>query len=154
MKHAFKRAGVLSAALAMFVSASAPAFARHHIHWRAFHTSWKHARFAHARHGLGHHAGGGVIRASWYGGGEKLNSHTASGQRFNPHLRTAAHRTLPLGTKARVVNMHNGRSTLVVINDRGPAAWTGRSLDLSRQAALDLGMIHNGETQVKMEIVR
>jgi rare lipoprotein A len=147
MKYAFNRAGILSAALLMLVSTSAPAFARPQVHWRAFH---------HARHGGFHHhaSTGGVIRASWYGGGEKLNTHTASGQRFNPHLRTAAHRTLPLGTKARVVNVHNGRSTLVLINDRGPAAWTGRSIDLSRQAALDIGMTHNGEVPVKLQVVR
>ncbi len=96
----------------------------------------------------------GVMRASWYGGGERLRAHTASGQRFNPEERTAAHRTLPLGTKARVTNLLNGRETVVTINDRGPALWTGRSLDLSRQAAVDLNMIHGGEARVKMEIVR
>ena len=76
--------------------------------------------------------------ASFYGGGEKLNSHTASGERFRPGGMTAAHRALPLGT--RLLVSYRGRSVVVRINDRGPAAWTGRSLDLARGAAARLGM--------------
>jgi rare lipoprotein A len=84
--------------------------------------------------------------ASWYGGGEKLARHTASGEVFQPNGLTAAHRTLPLGTRVRVAC--NGRSVVVRINDRGPAKWTGRSLDLSKGAARALGIIGKGTARV------
>jgi rare lipoprotein A len=93
--------------------------------------------------------GGGAI-ASWYGGGEKLARHTASGQVFRPHGFTAAHRTLPLGT--RLLVSANGRSVMVRVNDRGPAAWTGRSLDLSRGAAQALGMLGAGTARVTWRV--
>jgi rare lipoprotein A (peptidoglycan hydrolase) len=63
---------------------------------------------------------GQTVRASWYGGGERLNRYTSTGERFNPLARTAAHRTLPFGTRLQVT--YRGRSTIVRINDRGPAA--------------------------------
>jgi peptidoglycan lytic transglycosylase len=66
-------------------------------------------------------------------------SHTASGQRFNPHGLTAAHRTFPFGTRLLVVNPHNGKSVTVTINDRGPFV-RGVSLDLSLGAAKVIGM--------------
>jgi len=75
---------------------------------------------------------------SWYGGGEKLNRYTASGQEFRPEGLTCAHRTLPLGTKLEIT--HKGHHAIVTVNDRGPAAWTGRNLDLSRGAAKALGV--------------
>ena len=93
-----------------------------------------------------------MVRASWYGGGEYLASHTSNGERFNPAGRTAAHRTLPFGTRLRVT-LH-GRSTVVRINDRGPAAYTGRSLDLSRQAAADIGLISVGSAPVTIQIIK
>lgn len=65
-------------------------------------------------------------------------SSTASGQRLNPHALTAAHRTLPLGTKVRVTNTRNGRSALVTINDRGPFV-RGRIIDLTPAGARALG---------------
>ena len=65
-------------------------------------------------------------------------SHTANGEKFNPSGYTAAHRTLPFGTKLRV--HYNGRSVVVRINDRGPAAWTGNNLDLSLGAANAIGL--------------
>lgn len=74
--------------------------------------------------------------ASFYGHGEKLSSRTASGQRFNPHAMTAAHRTLPFGTRLHVC--HQGCVT-VVVNDRGPFV-RGRQLDLSYGAARAIGM--------------
>jgi rare lipoprotein A len=89
-------------------------------------------------------------RASWYGGGERLGRYTASGERFRPSGLTAAHRTLPLGT--RLVVSVNRRSVIVRVNDRGPAAYTGRSLDLSRGAASALGMIGTGITRVTWRI--
>jgi rare lipoprotein A len=85
-------------------------------------------------------------RASWYGGGEKLAKHTASGEVFRAGGLTAAHRTLPLGTRLAVTM--NGRTVVVRVNDRGPAKWTGRSLDLSRGAAVALGMIRSGTGNV------
>jgi rare lipoprotein A len=81
--------------------------------------------------------GSGNMIASFYGGGEYLNRRTASGEVFRANDLTAAHRTLPFGTRLSVCY----RSCVVVrINDRGPAASTGRSLDLSRAAARAIGM--------------
>lgn len=81
------------------------------------------------------HTGSHMV-ASFYGHGERLAKHTASGAIFNPHAYTAAHRTLPFGTHLRVC--HNGCVT-VVVNDRGPFV-RGRSLDLSYGAARAIGM--------------
>lgn len=81
--------------------------------------------------------------ASWYA----LTSMTASGERMNPNLMTAAHKTLPFGTKLRVTNKKNGRSAIVRINDRGPFI-KGRVIDLSKAAAAKLGFINAGHTQV------
>lgn len=91
-------------------------------------------------------SGASFVLASWYGGGERLNRHTANGERFNPHALTAAHRTLPMG--ARLLVAYAGRSVVVRINDRGPARWTGRSLDLSRAAARALGITGAGVARV------
>ncbi len=82
-------------------------------------------------------------RASWYA----LTSKTASGERMNPSAMTAAHRTLPLGSKVRVTNQNNGRSVIVRINDRGPFV-RGRVLDLSKGAAARLGFVSAGHTAV------
>jgi rare lipoprotein A len=94
-----------------------------------------------------------IVRASWYGGGERLSAHTSSGEIFRPMGLTAAHRTLPFGTMLRVSSLATGLSTIVRINDRGPAASTGRALDLSRGAAINLGIAARGESQVAIEIV-
>ena len=95
--------------------------------------------FIHRRlDGPARRVGGFTALASYYGGGEYLNSRTASGERFRAGGMTCAHRTLPLGT--RLLVSYRGRSVVVRINDRGPAAWTGRSLDLARGAAARLGM--------------
>ena len=83
-----------------------------------------------------HGSGGSRMVASFYGHGEKLSRHTASGAVFNPHALTAAHKTLPFGTHLRVC--HRGCAT-VVVNDRGPFV-RGRSLDLSYGAARAIGM--------------
>ena len=79
-----------------------------------------------------------VGKASWYGPGFH-GKKTASGQRFNQHALTAAHPRLPLGTRARVTNLHNGKEVEVTINDRGPHGG-GRIIDLSRAAAKKLAM--------------
>jgi rare lipoprotein A len=77
---------------------------------------------------------------------------TASGQTFRQSALTGAHQTLPFGTKVKVTNTKNGRSVVVVINDRGPTQ-TGRVIDLSRAAAGKLGMLRAGLVPVKLEIV-
>ena len=76
--------------------------------------------------------------ASWYGPGFHGRK-TASGERFNTHAMTAAHRTLPFGTKVRVVNERTGRSVVVRINDRGPFHG-GRVIDLAQAPARALGI--------------
>lgn len=87
--------------------------------------------------------------ASWYGPGF-VGRKTASGERFDPNALTAAHRTLPLGTKVRVTNLHNGRSVLVTITDRGP--YVGRRvLDLSEGAARELRMVNRGIARVLIQ---
>lgn len=95
-----------------------------------------------------------IVRASWYGGGERLNRRTSTGEIFRPMGHTAAHRTLPLGAMLRVTALSTGLSTIVRVNDRGPAAATGRELDLSRGAAIDLGMVEAGEAPVIVEVMR
>jgi rare lipoprotein A len=88
--------------------------------------------------------------ASYYG--SESGSQTASGQRFNPSAMTAAHRTLPFGTKVRVTNKHNGRSVIVTINDRGPFI-RGRIIDLSSGAAGVIGMRSSGVAPVSVEVL-
>ena len=89
--------------------------------------------------------------ASWYGPGFHGNL-SASGERFNQYAMTAAHKTLPFGTKVRVTNLDNGHSVVVRINDRGPFT-PGRVIDLSAAAARVLGMIHSGVAPVKVEVI-
>ena len=72
---------------------------------------------------------------------------SAPSERMNPSALTAAHRTLPFGTRLKVTNSNNGRSVVVRINDRGPFI-RGRMLDLSRGAASQLGFISSGHTAV------
>ena len=81
--------------------------------------------------------------ASWY----ELTSKTASGERMNPSAMTAAHRTLPFGSKVLVTNQRNGRSVVVRINDRGPFI-KGRVIDLSKAAAQKLGFVNAGHTNI------
>ncbi|WP_170842584.1 septal ring lytic transglycosylase RlpA family protein [Aureimonas jatrophae] len=85
-------------------------------------------------------------RASWYA----LTSRTASGERMNPMAMTAAHKTLPLGSKVKVTNLNNNRSVVVRINDRGPFV-KGRMIDLSKGAAGKLGFIGAGHARVQIE---
>ena len=86
-----------------------------------------------------------VGHASWYA----LYSRTASGEMMNPSALTAAHRSLPFGTKVRVENLSNGRSVVVRINDRGPFVG-GRVIDLSKAAASHIGMVSSGTAKVKI----
>ena len=89
--------------------------------------------------------------ASWYGPGFHGKT-TASGVIYNQHDLTAAHQTLPLGTRVLVTNLDNGRSIEVLINDRGPFA-KGRIIDLSFAAGENLGMIRPGTIPVRIEVV-
>ena len=91
--------------------------------------------------------GGGM--ASWYGN-ELAGHRTASGERFDPTELTAAHRTLPLGSRVRVT--YHGESVVVRINDRGPFA-RGRVIDLSRAAAEEIGLRRAGSGKVTLAIL-
>jgi rare lipoprotein A len=90
-------------------------------------------------------------RASWYGPGFD-GRRTASGERFEPQAMTAAHRSLPFGTRLRVVNESTGRSVVVRINDRGPFHGS-RLIDVSREAADQLGFRHKGMAKVRVRVV-
>jgi rare lipoprotein A len=89
--------------------------------------------------------------ASWYGEWHQ-GQPTASGEIFDMTRLTAAHRTLPLGTRLRVTNLENGQIVQVRVNDRGPYV-AGRVLDLSRRAAGALGALERGVVLVKLEII-
>jgi rare lipoprotein A len=95
-----------------------------------------------------------MAMTSWYGGGPRRyepNTHTASGERFNKWGLTAAHRTLPMGTHLLISS--GERSVVVRVNDRGPAAWTGRSLDVSKGAAARLGLLQRGTGHVHVTVL-
>jgi rare lipoprotein A len=89
--------------------------------------------------------------ASWYGYPHHGRI-TASGRRFNMYELTAAHRTLPLGTRLRVTNLTNGRGVTVTITDRGPFVKY-RVLDLSYAAAREIGMVGPGTAPVQLEMI-
>ena len=90
--------------------------------------------------------------ASWYGPGFFGNL-TANGETYRPGTMTAAHRTLPFGTRVRVTNLWNGRSAVVRINDRGPYVGA-RVIDLGHGAAQRLGLMASGIAQVKLEVLQ
>ncbi len=89
--------------------------------------------------------------ASWYGPGF-AGRRTASGETFDPSDHTAAHRTLPFGTRVRVTDLQTGANVEVRINDRGPFA-PGRVIDLSRSAAEALGAVRRGVIQVRVDVL-
>jgi rare lipoprotein A len=91
----------------------------------------------------------GTMRASWYG--PKFHGRkTANGELFDQMAYTAAHKRLRFGTLLRITNPRNHKSVVVRINDRGPYI-AGRQLDLSKAAAMDLGMIKRGVLKLKVE---
>ena len=119
---------------------------RHHHSHHSSNSSWRDAKAAVTpSSGSGHSFSG---MASFYG--NESGSKTASGQRFNQNALTAAHRSLPFGTKLRV--SHGGRSVVVTINDRGPFI-RGRVLDLSTGAARAIGLTSAGVGRVTAEVV-
>jgi len=119
---------------------------RHHHSHHASNSSWRDSNAAVTpSSGSGHSFSG---MASFYG--NESGSKTASGQRFNQNALTAAHRSLPFGTKLRVT--HGGRSVVVTINDRGPFV-RGRVLDLSTGAARAIGLTSAGVGRVTAEVV-
>ena len=99
---------------------------------------------------VGNSGSGATVIASYYGR-EFAGRPTASGEKFNPSGMTAAHRTLPLGTRVEVTHAHNGRSVVVRINDRGPFI-KGRSIDLSAGAARAIGL--GGLGRVHLDVLR
>lgn len=93
----------------------------------------------------------GTMKASWYG--PKFHGKlTANGEIYNQMALTAAHKSLKFGTLLKVTNTKNGRSVIVRINDRGPYI-AGRDLDLSKGAAIELGLLRRGVARVKIEEV-
>lgn len=91
--------------------------------------------------------------ASWYGVPDGFHGRRmANGRIFNAYGLTAAHRTLPFGTRVRVTNLNNGRSVTVEITDRGPFVG-GRVIDLSQGAAAQIGMLSTGTAQVSLQVL-
>jgi rare lipoprotein A (peptidoglycan hydrolase) len=89
------------------------------------------------------------VTASWYGEAHH-NKLTASGQKFEMHKYTLAHRTLPMGTRVRLVNPQNGKSVEGIVNDRGPYI-KGRDVDVSYVMAKQLGFVNKGVMKLLME---
>ncbi|WP_375306264.1 septal ring lytic transglycosylase RlpA family protein [Bradyrhizobium sp. A11] len=135
------------------IATEASAKSRHHKHHRHHaqadtnaSSDWRNANASmNPTSGSGHSFSG---MASFYG--NESGSKTASGQRFNQNAMTAAHRSLPFGTKLRVT--HRGSSVIVTINDRGPFI-RGRVLDLSTGAARAIGLTGAGVGRVTAEVV-
>ncbi len=126
---------MIAAATAAMVAVSATAgVAAPRKHWRDAQASASHSR---------NFSG----MASYYG--NESGSRTASGQRFNQNAMTAAHRSLPFGTRLKVT--HGGRSVVVTVNDRGPFI-RGRVLDLSKGAAHAIGLTGRGVGMVVAEV--
>jgi rare lipoprotein A len=118
---------------------------RHHHHAQNPQSNWLNANASIGSQSSGRGFSG---KASFYG--NESGSKTASGQRFNQNAMTAAHRSLPFGTKLRVT--HRGQSVVVTINDRGPFI-RGRVLDLSKGAARAIGLTGAGVGHVTAEVV-
>jgi peptidoglycan lytic transglycosylase len=94
----------------------------------------------------------GKMKASWYG--PKFHGkRTANGEIYNQMAFTAAHKSLPFGTLLKLTNPRNGKSVIVRINDRGPYI-PGRQIDLSKGAAIELGVMSNGVSKINVEEVK
>ncbi len=153
MVAAMIAAGVLIAGGVTEASAGSRSHHRHHHH-QGHHAeshgaggpAWINANASVERSARSSRSFSGV--ASYYG--NEAGSRTASGQRFNQNAMTAAHRSLPFGTKLRVT--HGSRSVVVTINDRGPFI-RGRVLDLSKGAAQAIGLTGRGVGRVVAEVM-
>jgi rare lipoprotein A len=129
--------------------ASAKSRHRHHSHHAGHGHTAKSSNWLDANASMGPSGGRSFAgRASYYG--NESGSRTASGQRFNQNAMTAAHRSLPFGTRLRVT--HRGQSVVVTVNDRGPFI-RGRVLDLSKGAARAIGLTGAGVGHVTAEVV-
>ena len=133
-KPAIRSMLTLAATVAIIVSGATASEAKARKHWRS----------ANAAATVGNTFAG---KASYYG--SESGNRTASGQRYDPMGMTAAHRSLPFGTKLKVT--HAGRSVVVTINDRGPFIH-GRVLDLSKGAAQAIGLASRGVGHVVAEV--
>jgi len=102
--------------------------------------------------GDGPRAGSEAVGFASYYGSEFHGRPTASGERYDSDGLSAAHRTLPFGTRVRVTNLKNGRSVVVTITDRGPFR-RGRIVDVSRRAARELGFLRAGVARVRLEVI-
>lgn len=94
----------------------------------------------------------GTMKASWYGPGFHGRK-TANGEIYNQMSFTAAHKSLKFGTLLKITNQKNNKSVVIRINDRGPYIH-GRDLDLSKAAALELGMVKRGVARIKVEEIK
>ncbi|OGW75286.1 MAG: hypothetical protein A2Z72_00995 [Omnitrophica bacterium RBG_13_46_9] len=92
--------------------------------------------------------------ASWYGGGEKLNKYTASGEIFDPASLTCASWDYRFDTLLRVTNIGNGRSVIVRVNDRGPNKRLGRAIDLTKYAFSKIADIEEGLIATRIEEIK
>lgn len=92
--------------------------------------------------------------ASWYGGGEKLNKHTANGEEFDSSDFTCASWDYPFNTLLKVTNVSTGQSVVVRVNDRGPNKRLGRAIDLTKRAFTEIGDIRKGLVTVKIDKVK
>lgn len=92
-------------------------------------------------------------KASWYSIKTNFGTKTASGERLSNDAPTAAHKTLPMGTRVRVINLNNNKSEIVTINDRGPFI-RGRIIDVTIGTAERLGFVKNGVAPVKVEVLK
>lgn len=102
-----------------------------------------------ASHNIDPHGYDETGTASYYGAAHH-GKRTASGEAFNQNALTAAHRQLPFGTRVKVTNLDNERSVVLRINDRGPHT-RGRLIDVSREAAEQLGMLRSGTAKVRIQ---
>ena len=91
-------------------------------------------------------------KASWYSIKTNYGTKTASGQKLCNHASTAAHKTLPMGTKVRVINLANNKSEVVTINDRGPFK-RGRVIDVTIGTAEKLDFVRSGTVPVRIEVL-
>jgi len=116
-------------------------------------TASKHANTSHTKQNQTQDVPADIVgTASWYGQ-DFQGKYTASGQKFDPHALTAAHQTLPFGTKLLVTNTSNDKQVEVVVNDRGPFI-KNRVLDVSEEAAKMLGFKIEGHTTIMARVIQ